>query len=181
VASAWVLGVQDKAYDQGKPRYQSGITVKVDGAVLRQGTDYTVKTVNNTKVGTATLTVTGKGGYSGKRSVTFKVLPQATWVTSVKASSGVMTVAWKARDAAAAGGYQVQVATDKSFSKNVKSWSFAGAATSSGKGKLPSSGKCYVHVRSYKDVAGKRLYSTWSSVKEVPASASKLGAQALEL
>ena len=41
------------------------VTVKLDGKTLKKGTDYTVTYKNNTKVGTATVTITGKGDYSG--------------------------------------------------------------------------------------------------------------------
>lgn len=58
-------------------------TVKVGGKTLRAGTDYTVSYANNVKIGTATVTVTGKGGYGGTTKVTFKVLfsdtPASAW------------------------------------------------------------------------------------------------------
>ncbi|MBO4324723.1 MAG: hypothetical protein J5845_04930 [Lachnospiraceae bacterium] len=41
------------------------VTVTFDGGKLTQGTDYTVSFANNTLVGTATATITGKGHYSG--------------------------------------------------------------------------------------------------------------------
>lgn len=37
------------------------------------GTDYTVKYSNNVNVGTATVTVTGKGNYTGSKSTNFKI------------------------------------------------------------------------------------------------------------
>ena len=40
---------------------------------LKSGTDYTVSYKNNTKIGTATVTVTGKGNFSGTRTKTFKI------------------------------------------------------------------------------------------------------------
>ncbi len=43
--------------------------------LLREGVDYTVAYKNNLKVGTATVTVTGKGVYSGKTVETFKIVP----------------------------------------------------------------------------------------------------------
>lgn len=41
---------------------------------LAAGTDYKVAYKNNTKVGTATVTVTGKGNYAGKEKVTFDIV-----------------------------------------------------------------------------------------------------------
>ncbi len=48
-------------------------TVKIGSTTLASGTDYTVSYKNNTNVGTATVTITGKGNYSGGKSITFKI------------------------------------------------------------------------------------------------------------
>lgn len=49
------------------------ITVKYNNYKFKNGTDYTLSYKNNTKIGTATVTVKGKGKLSGTRSVTFKI------------------------------------------------------------------------------------------------------------
>ena len=49
------------------------VTVKYNNYTFKNGTDYTLSYRNNTKIGTATVTVTGKGKLSGTRSVTFKI------------------------------------------------------------------------------------------------------------
>ena len=52
------------------------VTVKDSkGNKLTKGTDYTVSYSNNTNVGTATITVKGKGKYTGTLKKTFKVKP----------------------------------------------------------------------------------------------------------
>lgn len=51
--------------------------VKVGGRTLKNGTDFTVSYKNNTEPGTATLSVTGKGNYSGSISKTFKITARA--------------------------------------------------------------------------------------------------------
>lgn len=48
-------------------------TVKIGSTTLASGTDYTVSYKNNTNVGTATVTITGKGNYSGGKSITFSI------------------------------------------------------------------------------------------------------------
>ena len=48
-------------------------TVKSGTTKLKEGTDYTVSYANNTKVGTATVTVKGKGKYTGTVKKTFKI------------------------------------------------------------------------------------------------------------
>lgn len=59
-------------YD-GKPKTPS-VTVSFGAKTLVPHTDYTVSYHNNTKVGTANVTVTGKGNYTGSKSVTFAIV-----------------------------------------------------------------------------------------------------------
>ena len=47
--------------------------VTKDGKTLKSGTDFTFTLADNTAVGTATLTLTGKGGYKGTKKVTFEI------------------------------------------------------------------------------------------------------------
>ena len=65
------LSTSTYAYD-GKTK-KPGVTVKLSGKTLKNGTDYTVSYSNNTKVGTAKVTITGKGNYTGSVSKTFKI------------------------------------------------------------------------------------------------------------
>ena len=65
------LSTSTYAYD-GKAK-KPGVTVKLNGKTLKSGTDYTVSYSNNTKVGTAKVTITGKGNYTGSVSKTFKI------------------------------------------------------------------------------------------------------------
>ncbi len=52
-------------------------TVTVFGRQLDLGTDYTLSYANNVSVGTATITVTGKGNYTGKATTTFAIVKPA--------------------------------------------------------------------------------------------------------
>ena len=52
-------------------------TVKRGTTTLKKDTHYTLSYANNTKVGTATITITGKGNYTGTKKVTFKVVKAA--------------------------------------------------------------------------------------------------------
>ena len=49
-------------------------TVKFSGKTLTLGTDYTVSYSNNTNAGTATMTLTGRGNFTGTKSITFKIV-----------------------------------------------------------------------------------------------------------
>ena len=65
------LSTSTYAYD-GKAKKPS-VTVKLNGKTLKNGTDYTVSYSNNTKVGTAKVTITGKGNYTGSVSKTYSI------------------------------------------------------------------------------------------------------------
>ena len=65
------LSTSTYAYD-GKAKTPS-VTVKVGGKTLKNDTDYTVSYSNNTKVGTAKVTITGKGNYTGSVSKTYSI------------------------------------------------------------------------------------------------------------
>lgn len=71
----WVDSVVDQTYT-GKNITLSEDQLKVYYGLtrLKAGTDYTVKYKNNKAVGTATVTITGKGNYSDKVTVDFNIL-----------------------------------------------------------------------------------------------------------
>lgn len=49
------------------------VTVKLDGKTLIEGTDYTVSYSNNTDIGRAEVTITGKGNYTGSQTTSFRI------------------------------------------------------------------------------------------------------------
>ncbi len=62
---------------------QTPIPQVEDGAtILTQDTDYELSYVDNTNVGTATITITGKGNYNGTRTVTFNITKASLTVTA---------------------------------------------------------------------------------------------------
>ena len=52
------------------------VTLHYGTVKLKKDTDYTVSYSNNVKVGTATILVSGKGNYSGTKTVTFEILDE---------------------------------------------------------------------------------------------------------
>ena len=67
------------------------VTVKDGSKTLTNSTDYTVEYKNNAKVGTATITVTGKGNYEGTATKTFKILPKSLKYCKVVLKSTSLT------------------------------------------------------------------------------------------
>lgn len=49
------------------------LSIKDGKLSLKNDKDYTLKYMNNTKVGTATVVINGKGNYKGEKKVTFKI------------------------------------------------------------------------------------------------------------
>ena len=60
---------------------QPTVTVKDGSTVLVESTDYTVAYSNNVNAGTATVTVTGQGNYSGTKTVTFTISQKTVGLT----------------------------------------------------------------------------------------------------
>ena len=71
ISSATVSNIKDKSYT-GKGRIQDAV-VTINGKTLEKNKDYTVRYSNNKLVGTATITITGKGNYTGTIKIEFKI------------------------------------------------------------------------------------------------------------
>ncbi|MBR5337216.1 MAG: hypothetical protein IK152_04470 [Lachnospiraceae bacterium] len=71
ITKAKVTGLTDKTYTGEAIRQD--VRVKLGKTVLTEGKDYTLTYKNNKKVGKATITVKGKGNYSGNCSAQFKI------------------------------------------------------------------------------------------------------------
>ncbi len=56
-------------------------------AVLTKDTDYTLSWSNNTQAGTATVTATGKGNFTGTKSTTFRINSSGTTTSSTTSST----------------------------------------------------------------------------------------------
>ena len=77
------ITVSKQAYT-GKP-VEPKPTVKLGNATLVQGTDYDVSYAKNTEVGTATVTVKGKGAYTGSASAQFSIVaPSVSYMVHVQ-------------------------------------------------------------------------------------------------
>ena len=76
-----------------------------------------------------------------------------------------MTV--KLKKVSGASGYQIQYSTNKKFKKNNKSTNISKNTTKKTISKLSAKKKYYVRIRAYRSVSGKKIYSSWSKVKNV--------------
>lgn len=133
---------------------------------------YTVQyQTGRTSVGKYAVKVTFKNNYSGTKTVYFKIKPQGTKITSVTPGSKRFTVKWN-KQATQTTGYQIQYATNSSFTSNVVTVSNSKNTTTSTTIKnLKAKKKYYVRIRTYKTVNGTKYYSDWSGYKYVTTKA----------
>lgn len=67
------------------------VTVRSGDMDLKEGTDYTVAYSNNINAGTATVTVTGKGTFTGTNKKTFKIKAAAIAASGITVSTSGLT------------------------------------------------------------------------------------------
>ncbi|MCL2655638.1 MAG: hypothetical protein FWD65_08145, partial [Coriobacteriia bacterium] len=79
--------------------------IKDGSKTLVNGSDFTLAYASNTAVGTATITVTGIGAYSGTTTVSFKIVPATPALASLANSTTGPLLKWN--KAAGATGYYV--------------------------------------------------------------------------
>ena len=141
------------------------VTVKLNGKELVKNTDYTVKYSNNKAIGKATVTIKGKGKYTGVIKKTFKIVPMKQVITSVTAKTKAFAVKWT-KDLNV-DGYQIKYSTKSDFSGGKSVYVKKNTTVSKTFTGLTAKKTYYVKVRSYKTVNGTKYYSSWSSAKKV--------------
>ena len=144
------------------------VTVKDAQGKVVAAANYTVAYKNNRNAGTATVTVTFKGDYTGTVTRTFTIKAKAVKVAStaiktVENVSGGVKLTWK--KASGVNGYYVYRQTGKG--KFVKVKTIKGASSLSFKDTAAKkNGTKYTYkVRAYKSVSGKTYTSSYSSAK----------------
>lgn len=158
---AVISGLKTKTYS-GTAKTQN-IAVSLNKTRLAP-TDYTVSYKNNRNVGTASVTITGKGKYTGHVTRTFTIRPKGTKITQLKTGRHTMRLRWAAQKTQV-DGYQIQYSKSRKFSGERKTIKLS-AGTTVKKIKKLKTGSYYVKVRTYKKVSGKTYYSVWSSARK---------------
>lgn len=153
-------------------KVQKPVIKTIGGKKLAEGKDYTLKwsDASSKKVGPYTLTITGKGNYTGIVKSSYNINPKGTKLTKLKKEGKALRVRWKKQagkmSSSRITGYQLQLATNKKFTKNKKSLTVKGYKKVSKKVTgLKGGKKYYVRIRTYKTIKGKRYYSPWSKIK----------------
>lgn len=143
------------------------VTVKMGDTVLMEDQDYTVTYSNNTDIGTASVTVTGIGHYTGTRTLTFNIvdngpLPLVTGIDLKKRTTTYITLKWNKQSNI--DGYQIYRSTayDGTY-KNIKTISSASTKTYKNT-KLTVGQAYYYKLRTYKKTDEGTKYGDFSSV-----------------
>lgn len=138
-------------------------TVKYRKTTLIFGTDYIVSYKNNTNLGTATVTIKGKGDYEGTVTKTFKIVVGQTkgLVTKLKDTKSI-TIKWN-KDKVVSG-YEVYMSTNKSKGYKKVATIRKNSTTSYKKTKLSGGKIYYFRVRAYKTRNNSKIYGEYSSI-----------------
>ena len=147
---------------------------KIKGLKLRPGKDYTARWSGSSSknVGKYTVTITGRGKYTGTTKATYKIVPKGTSITRLTRAGRNVKVKWKKQPAKMSKsritGYQIQISTSRKFTGNRKTVTVKGYKTVSKiVTKLKAGKKYYVRIRTYMTVKGEKCNSPWSKVKTV--------------
>ncbi len=148
-------------------------TVDGDTYTAVKDTDFYVTHSNCDRVGTAVAAVHGiYPNLSGTKYLSYKINPAGTKVKKLIRSRKAITVRWKKQSMKMPDrridGYQIQLATNKRFTKQVRTVTVKGYKKSYKKIKrLKAKKRYYVRVRTFMKVNGQTYYSNWSTAKKI--------------
>lgn len=164
----YILKLSKVKYTYDGKTKNPALTVRCNGEKLKSGQDYTLKKPSGRKnVGTYKYTVTLKGKYKGRKTITFDIVPPATKFIKLQSKGKKqLTLNWQKKTKQVTG-YEIRVSTSKKMIK-AKSYAVSKNKTTSKTIKnLKSKKKYYVQIRTYKKVEKKKFYSGWSKVKSI--------------
>ena len=147
----------------GKKKTPTVVVENGNGTVLRKNKDYTVSySMGRKNIGIYKVKVIGKGSYAGTIIKTFIISPKCTNI-SVR---GVKEGLWiSGKTVKGVSGYQVQYAYNKKFTSHKKIITHKKNIFKISQ--LKSKKTYYVRMRTYKVVKDKKVYSSWSKIKQV--------------
>ena len=159
------VSLSKSSYSYTGSSIKPAVTVKLSGTKLNEGTDYTVSYSKNKSIGTASITITGTGNYTGTAKKTFQIIPAKVTINSAAWSASTsLTIKW-AKVSGSVTKYQIRYRTKGSSTWTTKT--ISSSKTSCTLKNLTSSKQYQVQVRAYKTVSDTRYYGSWSSVKTV--------------
>ena len=150
------------------------ITVKVGKTKLTADKHYTVTYKNNKNVGKGTITIKGKGSYTGTVNKYFYVGPKA--VSSLKATVSANKIKLTWGKSAGATAYQIQQKISGKWTKIATTSNATYTVTG-----LSGATKYEFRVRAYSKVSSKTLYSSYTSITKTTPLAKVTGISATDV
>ena len=159
------VSVSTNSYVFDNTAKKPSVTVKIGGKALKNGSDYTVSYLNNTKVGTATVRITGKGDYTGTITRNFTINPAKQQIQKLETRYKGLYIDWAQKGSAT--GYDVEYSVNANMSGAASKHLTANKPDTLTVSGLAGDKTYYVRVRSYTNVNGKVYYGAWSDVKSI--------------
>lgn len=136
-----------------------GIVITYKSKTLTKNKDYTVSYASNVSIGTAKMTVKGKGNFSFNKTFKFRIVPAEVKGLKFSPTANSITLSWK--KASNVSGYQIM---EYDYSKKAyKTVKFVSASTTSYtiKGLDPSCLYKY-NIRAYKEIGNTTYYGVYT-------------------
>ena len=148
------------------------ITVKAGSKTLPSSCYKVTYPKGRKNIGTYTIKVTLKNGYSGTRTASYTIVPKGTKLTGASVQKKAVTIRWARQTSKMPknriGGYQIQYSLRKDFKSGSKIVTVGGYSKTSRKiSGLASKKTYYFRVRTYMKVGKKNYYSGWSKARAV--------------
>ena len=162
ISSLKISSISDRAYT-GKA-IKPSVTVKDGTKTLKNGTDYTLTYKNNTKIGKATVTIKGKGSYTGEKTVSFNIVPGKPTLKVSKKSDTKATFSWDS----VKGAEKYEIYYCANGGKYKKLATVSGSKKSYTSSKLDFKKNDYkFKIRAYDKVGDKTYYGAYSKIVTV--------------
>lgn len=158
ISSLEIDDVSDYTYT-GKAR-KPDVKIYDGNYKLVYGTDYTLSYKNNKEIGTASVTIKGKGKYTGSKTIKFDIVPKKPTV-KVSEKNGKITIKWNEIDGAEK--YQIYYSADDGKYKKLVTTSKTSYSTT----KLDPDDDLKFRVRARTEADDEYYYSSFSKVVEL--------------
>ena len=139
------------------------VTLKVGKVKLEKNRDYTLVYRNNLQIGKASVVIQGMGNFTGKKTISFKIVPQTPKIQKLKKNKKSFAITYSSGKMVH--GYQMEVSTASSFAaKKTQKYILNGNRFEAYGLKK---GTYYIRVKAYYSKKGKRYESGYTSKRKI--------------
>lgn len=139
------------------------VTLKVGKVKLKKNRDYTLVYRNNLQIGKASVVIREMGNFTGKKTITFKIVPQTPKIQKLKKNKKSFVITYSSGKMVH--GYRMEVSTASSFAaKKTQKYILNGNRFEACGLKK---GTYYIRVKAYYSKKGKRYESGYTSKRKI--------------